>query len=171
MIIDFLPKVCGRLSRGPQPGLLQELTPARNPQPHCVKDNSLVHAPERATELPGRFKRSLSARALTESGVVLAVWRSGAQSGGLDRGEAGRARAQRIDDAAHVVERRERLLVGRVGALRGVDVQAARARVEDAVEALVENHLRELVLDLGQRQLHELRDVARLHLGVLGVGC
>ena len=68
-------------------------------------------------------------------------------------------------------ERRERFLVGRVGALRGVDVEAARARVEDAVEALVENHLRELVLDLGQRQLHELRDVARLHLGVLGVGC
>ena len=44
----------------------------------------------------------------------------GWSSGRLDRREARRARAQRIDDAAHIVERREGLVVGSIRALRRV---------------------------------------------------
>mmetsp|Transcript_51597 Transcript_51597/g.170981 ORF Transcript_51597/g.170981 Transcript_51597/m.170981 type:complete len:333 (-) Transcript_51597:324-1322(-) len=69
---------------------------------------------------------------------------------------------QRVDDAPHVVERLERLRVGSVCSRVLVHDQAAGARVEDAAEFLVEDHLRELLLDLEERQAHQRRDVGRL---------
>lgn len=73
---------------------------------------------------------------------------------------------QRVHDRVQVLKRRIRVLKHGRGLRLLEDDQAATSLVQRAVDHLVQNHLGEFLLHVGQAEADRFRDVLDLHLGV-----